>query len=122
MVIDKIFSATVKDYSITEQDKIMGQQLKQIISFNDSLDISYPKEMYGMIVKYQVPQMELEEFNDPTSQSKTYNIHIKGQKYDGIDQLPMKDNELDQMHYREFKQFLEDYFYGRIDELEEMMK
>ena len=41
-------------------------------------------------------------------------MYIKGEKYEGFDSSPLKDNDQDKVMIKDFKAFLEDYFNGKI--------
>lgn len=67
-------------------------------------------------IEYTRVQLEVEETEDNTqAPQKTFNIYIKGNIYEGLDQVSMKDNPYENELYKAFKKFLEDYFLGRVD-------
>lgn len=47
--------------------------------------------------------------------TKTFNMFIKGYRYDGFDSMPVSSSINDQKIYKEYKRFMEDYFLSRID-------
>lgn len=79
-------------------------------------DYQYLKEYNGKQIKFSFTSLEKEHSIDPSSQLPTFNLYIRGQVFEGVDQAPISEtNFADMKLYKEFKLFLEAYFLGKLD-------